>query len=141
MDIRASTRGALGTSDGGSKVILSTFPTRTPANRTSDPSRKPFASAKRAFKCSLRLKGLMSPDAFRMRKIRTAIEASTRSPTRTSLKPTVFFVLGITFVQGIKDDVQRSTFRLPLQDGQAKAWTLASSSPILPFSQCPRRNF
>ena len=58
MVINASTLGALGTSDGGNRVILSILPTRTPARRTSEPSRKPFASAKRAFKCSFLAEGI-----------------------------------------------------------------------------------
>src|SRR5215813_11244224 len=95
ITICASTRGALGTVDGSSKRILSTLPTRTPARRTSEPSRSPFASTKRAFTWSLRLKGLMSPDAFRIRKINTPIATSTNMPTRNWLRVTLFVDRGI----------------------------------------------
>src|ERR1051325_5073514 len=95
--ICASTRGAPGTGDGSNKTIRSTLPTRTPASRTSDPSRKPFASAKRAFKCNFRLNGLMSPDALSMRKINTMIAKSTNMPTRSWLKLTLVFVRGMCY--------------------------------------------
>ena len=82
----------------GNSVILSTLPTRTPASLTSDPSRRPLASPKRAFKCNFLRKGLMSPDAFRIRKMRTVIETSTSIPTRSWLSDTVFVVLGMAFI-------------------------------------------
>src|SRR6266498_3720680 len=42
---------AVPTSEGLNKRMRSTLPIRTPAKRTSDPSRKPFASVNRARKC------------------------------------------------------------------------------------------
>src|SRR5687767_4432843 len=95
MVISASTLGALGASDGGKSVIWSILPTRTPARRTSDPSRNPLASMNRAFKCSFLLNGLISPDALRIRKTRIAIAASMKKPTRSSRNETVFFDLGM----------------------------------------------
>ena len=79
--------GAVPTSDGLSKRMRSTLPIFTPASFTSEPSRKPFASAKRARRCKWLLKGFNPPDAFRTRRIRTASAIKTSKPTRSSLIP------------------------------------------------------
>jgi hypothetical protein len=84
--ICASTRGAPGYRRRLQQHNRSTLPTRTPASRTSDPSRKPFASTKRAFKRNFSLNGLMSPEALSTRKISTTIANSTNMPTRTWLR-------------------------------------------------------
>jgi hypothetical protein len=68
---------------------------RTPASRTSEPGRSPSALAKRARRLIFCEKGEMSPEALRMRKIRTPIATTTRRPTRTSLNPTLFFAGGM----------------------------------------------
>src|SRR5258705_1269590 len=100
----ASTRGAFGAVEGGKSVMRSTFPTRTPAKRTSDPSRRPLASLKRALRWSFLAKGLMSPEAFRMSNIRMIIEPSTSNPTRNSLRLTDFLDFGIAHNQRMKDE-------------------------------------
>jgi hypothetical protein len=47
---------------------------------------------------------LISPDAFRIRKIRMAIETSTSSPTRISLRLTDLLVFGIAAIQRRKEE-------------------------------------
>ena len=91
-----STCGAFGSSEGGRSLTSSTFPMRTPARRTSEPRRSPSAFWKRAFRCSFVENGEMSPDAFSMRKMSTAMATTTSRPTLTSRIPTPFFAGGIT---------------------------------------------
>src|SRR2546428_14176643 len=129
--------------------MRSTLPTRTPASLTSDPSRNPFASPNRAFRCSLRANGLMSPDAFRIRKIKTAIEARTSIPTRSSLRPTVVLVLGMALTSNLRtmDDGRsyhgeqiatlRTVDRLSsIVHGPNRQLAIENRQ----YPQCPRRN-
>ena len=79
--ICASTRGAFGTGEGSSNT--NSFPPCQrvrPRARTSDPSRKPLASTKRALNVQLFAEGMMSPEALSTRKITRLSRVSTNNP-------------------------------------------------------------
>jgi hypothetical protein len=96
MDMVASTF-APRSPAGGSSSTLSTLPMRTPARRTSEPERRPSPLANCARSLSFFEKGDMSPDALRIRKIRTPMAPTTKRPTRKSRSLADFLIPGIIF--------------------------------------------
>ena len=115
--ICASTRGAPGTGEGSSRTIRSTLPTLTPARRTSEPSRRPFASEKCALKCSLLLKGLMSPEALSTRKISTLSRQARKSRLATG-SDLHSFSLEAWSLSGMKSYIEPFTLILSLMSPQ-----------------------